>query len=371
MIKIVEEASKMAIFDVFEPFKSSTMLAELLYNHFNMINSRLNTFTGIIKSLILCRGSNYKNLAEEQKSNILLDSKIKAISRFFSSNSIMEEEFYGFMSLYIPKGKVQLSIDRTTWEMGKEIRNILVLAVSYDKIAMPLMYKIINYKGACTADDQIELIENFIKYYGSERIAFITGDREFDNERFITYLDSKEINYALRVRKTNRILNADGKKIRIDSLIEQPLSSFETKFYTVAVKFDHLKLSSGEYLSVVSSRDINNGLELYKRRWDIESSFKGCKTSGFRMESTHIKNQIRFENFIKCIFIAFAITIKTGEFANSKNAIKVKKTLGCKAHSVLQYGIMAIRNAYAICNRKLHNLIKQVLLYGEILGLSK
>ncbi|WP_341747918.1 MULTISPECIES: hypothetical protein [unclassified Candidatus Tisiphia] len=41
------------------------LLAELLYNHFEMKDTRLNTFKGIIKSLMLCRGSKYKNMAEE------------------------------------------------------------------------------------------------------------------------------------------------------------------------------------------------------------------------------------------------------------------------------------------------------------------
>jgi len=133
------------------------MLTELLYKHFKVINSRLNTFDGIIKSLILCRGSYYKNLAEEIKGDTLLDSKIKAVSRFLKGNHIDDSGFYSFMEHFIPDGKLLLSIDRTTWELGKSVRNLLVLAVSYDKIAMPVMFKEISYKGACTADDQIEI----------------------------------------------------------------------------------------------------------------------------------------------------------------------------------------------------------------------
>ena len=121
------------------------MLAQILYNHFKMISSRINVFSGIIKSLMLCRGSKYKNMAEEQIGDILLDSKIKSVSRFLEGNHIDDDNFYQFMSSYIPDGKALLSIDRTIWELGKEIRNILVLAVSYEKIAMPLIFKIIPY----------------------------------------------------------------------------------------------------------------------------------------------------------------------------------------------------------------------------------
>ncbi|MDD9334626.1 MAG: hypothetical protein PV347_01020 [Rickettsiaceae bacterium] len=53
------------------------------------------------------------------------------------------------------------------------------MSVSYNKIAMPLIYKIIPYKGACTADDQIAVISKFIEEFGKEKIEGILGDREY------------------------------------------------------------------------------------------------------------------------------------------------------------------------------------------------
>ncbi len=342
------------------------MLARILYNHFNMINSRLNTFSGIIKSFILCRGSKYKNIAEEQIGDILLDSKIKSVSRFLGGEHIPDDNFYQFMSGYIPKGKVLISIDRTIWELGKEIRNILVLAVSYDKIAMPLIFKIIPYKGACTSSDQIEIIEKFIDKFGIDKIEAITGDREFDGEKFISYLDSKNIPYVLRVRKANRVINEDGEKVRISAVGNDNIKAFSTKIYSVDIKFDHIKLGSGEHLSIVSNRGNSNALELYRRRWDIECGFKGCKSSGFRIEDTHIKSVGRLKNFIKCFFIAYAISIRTGYYEDKEIPIKIKVTLGCKAYSVLQYGLKALKQAYCRSKESFETLINRVLTYVHL-----
>jgi hypothetical protein len=83
-----------------------------------MQDSRLNTFKGIIKSLILCRRSKYKNMAEEIEKDKLLDSKIKAVYRFLQEDNINIDDYYKFMRNYIPQGKVVLLIDRTTWELG-------------------------------------------------------------------------------------------------------------------------------------------------------------------------------------------------------------------------------------------------------------
>jgi hypothetical protein len=314
---------------------------------------------------MLCRGSKYKNIAEEQVGDILLDSKIKSISRFLKCDHIKDDAFYDFMSHYTPKGKVLISIDRTTWELGKEIRNILVLAVSYDKIAMPLIFKTIDYKGACTGLDQIEMIQKFIETFGIDKIEAVTADREFDNERFITYLNSKNIAYALRVRKTNRIIDSDGEKIRIDKLSKNK-RNFDTRLYSVDIKFDHIKLSGGDYLSVVSNREMKDALGVYRRRWDIESCFKGCKSSGFRIEDSYIKDKMRFRNFIKCFFIAYAISIKTGYYENIKNPIKIKKTLGAKAYSVLQYGFKVLKQAYCRSKKLFENLIHRVIKYVHL-----
>lgn len=55
---------------------------------------------------------------------------------------------------------------------------ISIVSVSYNKIAMPLIYKIIPYKGACTADDQIAVISKFIEEFGKEKIEGILGEIE-------------------------------------------------------------------------------------------------------------------------------------------------------------------------------------------------
>jgi len=337
------------------------LLAQVLSKHFKMIDSRLNTFAGIIKAFILCRGVQFKQMSEEIKGDIKLDSKIKSISRFLNGNHIGSKQFYKFIKYYIPQEAKIVSIDRTTWEMGKEIRNVLTLAISFDGIAMPVAFKIIPYKGSCTAFDQIELLESFIQEYGIEKIKALVGDREFDNEKLITYLDSKNIAYALRVRKTNRIEDTSGNMVSIRTLGNKSVRNFLTKFYSVKVKFDHIITTTGDYLSVVSSRNLADALTVYKMRWDIETTFKGCKTGGFRIEDTHVKNSVRFENLIKCLFIAYAIVIRIGDYASKINPIKVKQTLVCKAYSILQFGIRLIKEAYSKSKKEFWALIKYYL----------
>ena len=110
--------------------------------------------------------------------------------------------------------------------------------------------------------------------------------------------------FAIRVRKTSRVLNDSGERVRLEKLGNFRKRHFETMFYDMKIKLDHKSINKGEYLFVISSLDCPDGFKSYKRRWDIERCFKGCKTSGFNMEQTQVKSKKRFINFIKCIFIA-------------------------------------------------------------------
>ena len=333
---------------------------EQLANHFKMISSRLRTFRGIIQTLLLCHGCRLKDFAAGIQGNANLDSKIKSVTRFLSGNHIAEDDFIMFVSRFIPDGKIALAIDRTIWEFGKEIRNVLVLAVSFDKIAMPVMFTIIPYKGASTGEDQVEILDRFIKSYGKNNIKVVTADREFDNKRFIKYLGKQGINFAVRLKKNSRVTIGKAHQIRLQKL-PGILRNYQTSIYGVAAKLDHKRLVSGEFLSVVSSLSSENGFDLYRRRWDIESAFKACKSAGFRMEETNLRNSHRLKNYIKCIFIAFAITIKAGYLANKKKAIKVKTTLKCKAYSLVQYGIRTIKSAFSRSRAEFMKLIFAII----------
>ena len=330
-----------------------------LSEHFPMINSRLKTFEGILKSLLLCRGCFYKNIAQEIESKILLDSKIKSVSRFLQGSFIPDASFHAFIKTFIPSHKVQISVDRTIWEHGKEIRNILVLAISYDHITIPVLFKTIPYKGTCTGDDQIDIIQQYIALYGRETIGIVTADREFENQKFIRFLHTSGICFAIRARKISRVLNDRGERVRLEKLEGVKKRHFKTLFYDMGVKLDHKTINKEEYLSVISSLNCPDGFESYKKRWDIERCFKGCKTSGFNMEQTHVKSTERFINFIKCIFIAFAIAMKIGNIGNQLKPIKIKKTLKAKSKSTLTYGLEIIKNTYYTQRKDMFRIINK------------
>ena len=45
-------------------------------------------------------------------------------------------------------------------------------------------------------------------------------------------------------------------------------------------------------------------LEMYRRRWQIETMFKGLKSSGFNIEGSHVRDRERMSNLFSIIMIA-------------------------------------------------------------------
>ncbi|WP_375327036.1 hypothetical protein [Candidatus Tisiphia endosymbiont of Nemotelus uliginosus] len=56
--------------------------------------------------------------------------------------------------------------------------------------------------------------------------------------------------------------------------------------------------------------------------------------------------------------MAYAIAIKTGEIEEQEQPVKMKKTLGCRAYSVLQLGIKLIKQEYSRSHSTPHLLLK-------------
>lgn len=338
-------------------------LANLLSNSFNMINSRLNTFCGIIKSMLLTRGINFKHFASEIEGKTQLSSKEQSVSRFLMNKSLITmEEFYQFIVQYFPAEKMILSIDRTNWERGKKKYNVMVIAASFRNIAMPIIFSVFNHKGASNTKQQIKMVNIFIRKFGKDRIKAITGDREFGGRAFIKYLNDHRINFVIRIKSNTNLANTNleisNKNIRVADA--KPNKNLSCNYCGCDVNFTKIKTKAGDDLSLIASRNLTDNPELiYKQRWDIETAFKGCKSNGFQLEQTHIINRTRFINLLKCLFISYAIAINIGWNNLSAFTIKFKKTLGSYERSILQHGLYLLREHYSISKTCFWNLINK------------
>ena len=91
-------------------------------------------------------------------------------------------------------------MDRTNWKLGQANINVLMLGVSYKNVAFPLMFKLLDKKGNSNTKERIELINDFIKWFGKDCIDSLLADREFVGNEWLKFLNDNSIKYHIRIR---------------------------------------------------------------------------------------------------------------------------------------------------------------------------
>ena len=194
------------------------------------------------------------------------------------------------------------------------------------------------------------------------------GDREFIGTKWLDWLISEQIPYVFRLKENGQyISNSRGKMIKINELL-RPLKNGETvnlgirkvgKLETQPYPVTALRNKCGELVVVIHSASIKNPLEIYKKRWEIETMFKAFKSSGFNMEATHITDPDRLNTLFSVMAIAFCITYKAGIITAETEKIPIKSH-GRKARSVIRTGLDTIQNLLANLSVK-YNQFKFIL----------
>jgi len=73
-------------------------------------------------------------------------------------------------------------IDRTNWKFGKTDINILVLAIVYEVVAFPILFKLMPKRGNSHTAERIQIVNHYIRLFGKETIQYLVADREFLSE---------------------------------------------------------------------------------------------------------------------------------------------------------------------------------------------
>ena len=329
-------------------------LFRVLRDHFSGLDSRVFLcFIQILDAMIKLRTVNLAELcivAGNKGSH--KSSNYRRLQRFFSKakiDAILVAKL--IMNMFGGK-RVVLCLDRTNWMFGKANINILVLAIAYKGIAVPILWSFIGHKGNSNYKQRIHLIQRFINLFGKECIETLLGDREFVGDEWLKWLDHRCIGFVIRVRDNMKIGRTKGELTTANNLLHA-LNPNETislqgkrritntsgaiKLYIAACRN-----KDGVLVIVVTNQSPETALEQYKVRWEIENLFGCLKTRGFNFESTHITDEHKINRMMCLLTIVFAYAYKIGEWKNEIIPIKLKSHMR-KSVSMFRYGLDVIR----------------------------
>lgn len=333
--------------------KNIKELREMLSEILGMNKCRLDCLANLIMALIVVRTTNLTRIALIVADSTLPLSCFRRLQRFFAEAKIDYSKLAtGLLDLvFAEDDKLYLALDRTNWKLGKKNINILTLAVVYKGAAIPLLWVLLDKKGNSNTSERIELFERLLKLVEVARIDGFLADREFIGKEWFEYLDGLGVPYFIRIKKDTRTSNSKGKSIPMQRLFENlTFNQFRKlrkprRIWGVRVYLCALKLPSGELLILASSIKHDRALEIYGRRWEIETLFQCLKGRGFHFEDTRITKLDRVSRMIAVLSLAFVWAIKAGEWLNDNvRKLKVKKH-GRLEQSIFRYGLDALNQA--------------------------
>jgi len=308
----------------------------------------MDCFCGMQIGLIKTRSINLSKIANAFPSKAESDSRYRRMQRFIHDYPINFDAVAWFMMKLFNflNERFYLTLDRTNWQWGEMNINILVLALVYKGAAIPIYWLVLNKKGNSNTRERIALMKRFIQQFGKDNIIAVLADREFIGETWFKWLKSEGINFHIRVKKDAKVPNSRGELVQAHVLFrllkvgEQLIIRDARKVTDVDVYLSALRLDDGKLLILASSELIEQPLEAYAKRWEIETLFSCLKGRGFNLEETRVTKLIRIKRVLVVVVIAFAWAHRTGEWRHEHvKPIRIKKTLERPAKSIFRYGL--------------------------------
>jgi len=297
----------------------------------------------------------FEKLAVSFDASVRVDSSLRRIQRFMSEYLLDTDLIARFVFALLPdKPPFRLAMDRTNWKFGSSNINILVLAVVYQGVAFPILFRMMPKFGNSSTSERIDLIQRYIELFGIDTIDCLLADREFIGDYWLEYLNNKRIRYHIRIRDNFWVdIPRNGHRVKVSWLFNHlKINQYEFFHGIVYVNGQLCYLSASkiknkqgvpELQIIVSFNKPDEAQSLYKERWQIESAFRALKTSGFNIEDTHLTDIDRINKLFALVLIAFVWAYKAGIFLNNLCAIRIKKH-GRKAKSLFKYGLTYLAN---------------------------
>lgn len=337
--------------------------------------NRLRNLASLIFGIIIGESVLISNIAQELKDTYSKGteaSKNKRIYRFLINDKFDAEEIYRcfiYNALKVYKNfsnKVDIIIDHTTIE-DKFV--ILQIVMRIGKRSVPLWYKVFRYKeegnkSFTYVKEGLNFVYSILKPYNFE--VTLLADRGFKSLDLFKFIEEDlQWNYCIRCTKDMLLEIENNPKIK--TLSDIKTSKSRAKY------FYNVKLSAKKHVCNIavhkdSDNDdpwyiINNiggpkAILRYKRRFEIEETFKDFKSGGFNLEETWSNNITFIKNLYLCISIAYYFVISIGTICmkNKKNKIisATKKLKGKekRVYSLFRAGLKWIKRSYYQCRKK-------------------
>lgn len=340
-----------------------TLLREALRPHLAWHGARLSFVAAFLIALLRVRTVNFTELATGFSGQAQTESHYKRLQRFFRCYELdyaqIAQAVVALMA--IPEPWV-LSIDRTEWQFGDCVFNILMLGVVHEGVAFPVVWCLLDKRGNSNSLERSKLFNQFLERFGDREIACLTADREFVGKDWFGYLLSRPLTpFRIRIRENHTL--ASGRKRLSAKVLFADLKVGQTKvlrhkrrLWGHWVYLSALRLEDRSLLVIATQKAPQSALSDYAKRWSIETLFGIFKTRGFCLESTHLTDPERLSKLLALLSLALCWVVLTGQWLHQHRPLIIKSH-GRKAKSIFRYGLDYLRNIVLNLEQKMSDFL--------------
>ena len=183
-----------------------------LLNFAGWHRARIYCTSALIIAVIKLRTTNLTQLALLINPHVKTESNYRRVAAFLRPTlTLINFSWDASLLHFCPKKSSSSHWDRTNWQLGKRSINLLVAAVSYKGIAIPVLWTMltkapgIGKKGNSSTRERTVLLTRLFELLEPQRIQVLLCDREFIGEQWFRYLVEHEVNFVIRIRRRAQI----------------------------------------------------------------------------------------------------------------------------------------------------------------------
>ena len=333
-----------------------------LQDRFPIDPRRLEFIAQFIIALLKVRTVNLSKIATALNGRAALESNAKRASRFLKFD-LAQDTIAKFVLSFVPAEKLVLCMDRTNWKFGQVSINFLVIAIAYNKIALPIAWVNLEKDGNSNSFERKSILERVLKLVPTNRILGFAADREFIGKAWFETLLLHGVNPVIRIKKDtpikHRMKTAPAWAWFGSLKPGEVLELSKARVMGIRVFVLGTLTLEGDFLLLVTIKRPSRALQIYAQRWDVECLFGAFKSRGFNLEDSHVTEPRRSERLFSLLVVTLVWAVLVGEFVSGARALKLKKH-GSPGWSVFARGLVVL-GQILLCGRSRNLVLDDVV----------
>jgi hypothetical protein len=235
--------------------------------------------------------------------------------------------------------------------------------IAHGEIAYPVAWTVLDHEGGSGAAGQIEVVSRLTDMLTTGDIRAPMPNQGFTGADWIEAPAERDAPFVLQLKSDRRVARPDGPALPVRMFV-RPFSKGQSRHldgpHRIGGTGDASSgdASSGpvwaqvlrkrlddESLLIVAARGVDPGeaIDLYRRRWDIETLFVALKSKGFTLEETGPAALDPIRSLLGIVALAYLWARLVGEKHRAGDGPPRRCAHGYRTKSRFRYGLDRLR----------------------------